>query len=318
MSENQELATAVRSIAADYLAEKKRERRWKMIRNILVTVVIVILYSASLMSVSSVKDDKPQDPALTGEPFVSMVVLEGQIGKGRDFLSDANTRELLEKAFEADSEGVIIYLSSPGGSPVQSELIRNRIQRLKEETGKRTIVVAEEILASGGYMIATAGDEIYVQPSTVVGSIGVIMASFGATELMEKVGVERRMYTAGANKGFNDPFSPQSEAIKDHIESMLGDIHTRFVAMVQDSRSDHLTTDEDLFDGRVWTGAQSVEIGLADGLGPVEEVASKVFGTDNLKTFAKEPSILDRLGLSVQAFAAGIASANQSRVEAIW
>ncbi|KRW83717.1 S49 family peptidase [Marinobacter sp. P4B1] len=317
MSENTELAIAIKSIAGDYLAEKKRERRWKMVRNILVAVVIIVLYNASFMSISAARDGKPDTTAM-GEPFVSMVVLEGQIGKGRDYLSDANTRGLLEKAFEAESEGVIIYLSSPGGSPVQSELIRDRIKRLKEETGKPTLVVAEEILASGGYMIATAGDEIYVQPSTVVGSIGVIMASFGATELMEKVGVERRLYTAGENKGFTDPFSPQSEAVKDHIETMLQDIHSRFVAMVKDSRNDKISGEENLFDGRVWTGSQSVELGLADGIGSVEQVAMEVFGTDNLKKFAKEPSILDRLGLSVQAFAEAFASTNQNRVQAIW
>jgi signal peptide peptidase SppA len=300
----------------ELLSERRKDRRAKYIRLFSVLLVLTAGFGFNYSYLNSNSDSATVSE--DGSPFVAVVNLEGEIAKGPHTISDENVKTLLEKAFSSSAEGVIISMSSPGGSPVQSELIKSRIQRLKKEHGKKVILVGEETLASGGYMVAMGADEIYVQPSTIVGSIGVRMAGFGAVEFMKKVGVERRLYTAGKNKAPMDTWSPQNPDSIQHIDAMLQDIHVRFIAMVEESRSDKVTSKEDLYDGRIWTGSQAVALGLVDGLGTVEEVAQQHFGTDNLRGFQQPPSILNRLGFAVQAaIQAGIPTTSY-RVETVW
>lgn len=298
----------------ELLRERRKDRRFKYIKlfSLILLITAVFAWNYSYLS-------KDADlPVSDGSPFVAVVNMEGVIAKGPHTISDANVKDLLDSAFSSSAEGVIIALSSPGGSPVQSELINERIKRLKKKHDKKVVIVGEETLASGGYMIAVGADEIYVQPSTIVGSIGVKMAGFGAVELMKKVGVERRLYTAGRNKAPMDTWSPQDPESIAHLDSMLKDIHVRFIEMVEDGRHDKITSQEDLYDGRVWTGHQAVDLGLVDGLGTVEAVAEAQFGTDKLQIFQQSPSILNRLGFAVQAAIQAMSPSSGYRVETSW
>lgn len=298
----------------ELLRERRKDRRFKYIKlfSLILLITAVFAWNYSYLS-------KDADlPVSDGSPFVAVVNMEGVIAKGPHTISDANVKDLLDSAFSSSAEGVIIAMSSPGGSPVQSELINERIKRLKKKHDKKVVIVGEETLASGGYMIAVGADEIYVQPSTIVGSIGVKMAGFGAVELMKKVGVERRLYTAGRNKAPMDTWSPQDPESIAHLDSMLKDIHARFIEMVEDGRHDKITSQEDLYDGRVWTGHQAVDLGLVDGLGTVEAVAEAQFGTDKLQIFQQSPSILNRLGFAVQAAIQAMSPSSGYRVETSW
>lgn len=298
----------------ELLRERRKDRRFKYVR---LFTFLLILIGAIVWNYSRLASETGAAVS-GGTPFVAVVSMEGEIAKGPHSISDANVKGLLESAFSSNAEGVIIALSSPGGSPVQSELINQRIKRLKKEHGKKVIIVGEEMLASGGYMIAAGADEIYAQPSTIVGSIGVKMAGFGAVELMEKVGIERRLYTAGRNKTPMDTWSPQDPESIIHIDSMLKDIHTRFIGLVEESRQGKIHSKDDLYDGRVWTGHQALELGLIDGLGTVEAVAEAQFGTDNLRMFQQSPSFLNRLGFAVQAAIKAMGPSTAFKVEASW
>lgn len=199
-------------------------------------------------------------------PTIPVVRLEGVIapgGRGSN-LNLAKVEKLLAKAFAIDAPVVVIAVNSPGGSPVQSKLIHDRIRALSEEKTRPVIVACEDVAASGGYMIAVAGDEIWCDGSSILGSIGVVSASFGFTDLMQKLGVERRMRTAGENKSLGDPFSPETDAQKARLERVMKLVHAQFIELVKSRRSDKLVDDPDLFSGEVYVGPEAVEKGLAD------------------------------------------------------
>ncbi|MEL6297948.1 MAG: S49 family peptidase [Pseudomonadota bacterium] len=206
----------------------------------------------------------------TSKPTVPVLRLNGPIGGGgfRQGLSLAALAGPLEKAFTMSKlPSVAILVNSPGGSPVQSNLIFKRIRQLATEKEKKVYVFCEDVAASGGYFIAVAGDEIYVDPSSILGSIGVVAAGFGFVEAIDKLGIERRVYTAGENKSVLDPFKPEKSEDIDHLLSLQREIHDVFIGVVKDRRGAKLsTTEPDLFTGRFWAGATSVELGLADGI----------------------------------------------------
>lgn len=194
-------------------------------------------------------------------------------------LSLASCAGLLEKAFAMkDAPAVALIINSPGGSPVQSRLIFRRIRDLAAEKNKPVFVFIEDVAASGGYMIACAGDEIYADPSSVVGSIGVVSSSFGFPELMKKIGVERRVYTAGKNKVSLDPFSPEKKTDIDHLKSLQLEIHETFINLVKERRGAKLKDDGDLFTGMFWTGLKGKELGLVDDLGDMRSVLRARYG----------------------------------------
>ncbi|MBX4336152.1 S49 family peptidase [Bartonella raoultii] len=196
-------------------------------------------------------------------------------------LSLSRCASSLEKAFSHKKAPVVaLLINSPGGSPVQSRFIFKRIRDLAEEKKKQVLVFIEDIAASGGYMIACAGDEIFADPSSIVGSIGVVSASFGFPELLKKVGIERRVYTAGKNKAVLDPFQPEKKADIDHLKSLQLEVHQTFIDLVKERRTTKLSDDSDIFTGMFWSGKKGVELGLIDGLNDVRSVIKERFGDD--------------------------------------
>lgn len=217
------------------------------------------------------------------ETVIPLVRLHGTIAAGgnqfRPSLNLAAVASQLQRAFDDKKAPVVaISVNSPGGSPVQSRLIFRRIRDLAEEKNKKVLVFVEDVAASGGYMIAVAGDEIIADPSSIVGSIGVVSASFGFTGLLEKLGVERRVYTAGKNKATLDPFKPEVPADVEHLKRLQLDIHDVFIELVKQRRGDRLTDDPDMFTGMFWSGVRGLGLGLVDELGDMHAVLRKRYG----------------------------------------
>jgi protease-4 len=213
----------------------------------------------------------------------------------------------LNKAFaDGSSVAIVLRINSPGGSPVQAGMIVDEILRLKKGyPGKKVYVVVDEICASGGYYIAAAADNIYVNKASIVGSIGVLMDGFGFTGIMEKVGVERRLLTAGENKGFLDPFLPQTEKHKAHALAMLNEIHQQFIAVVRAGRGKRLKETPEMFSGLFWTGAKAVEMGLADGFGSVDSVARDIVKVEDIVDYTAHEGLPERV---LKKFGASVGS----------
>lgn len=218
-----------------------------------------------------------------GEVTIPVIRLQGAImaggGQFRPTLSLATTAGLLEKAFAFPRAPVVaIAINSPGGSPVQARLIYKRIRDLAAEKQKKVLVFVEDLAASGGYMIAVAGDEIIADPSSIVGSIGVVSSSFGFPELLKKIGVERRVYTAGKNKATLDPFQPEKEEDVERLKKLQVEVHETFIDLVKERRGSRLKDDPDLFTGLFWSGKRSLELGLVDALGDMRTVLKDRYG----------------------------------------
>ncbi len=217
----------------------------------------------------------------------------------RQHLSLATTAGLLERAFSMKAPAVAISINSPGGSPVQSRLIYRRIRDLAGEKKKTVYVFVEDVAASGGYMIALAGDEIVADPSSIVGSIGVVSAGFGFHELIGKIGVERRLYTSGSNKAILDPFQPEKKEDVARLKALQEELHTDFITLVKERRGSRLAEDKELFTGLFWTGRRSKDLGLVDALGDMRTYLKSRFGPKTrLKLIAPSRSLFARrLGL---------------------
>lgn len=235
---------------------------------------------------------------------IPVVRLHGTIapsgGQLRPVLSLASTAGVLEKAFSMKSApAVAISINSPGGSPVQARLIFRRIRDLASEKNKHVIVFLEDVAASGGYMIAAAGDEIVADPSSIVGSIGVISAGFGFTEAIKKIGIERRVYTAGRNKSVLDPFQPEKKADVDRLKALQLDVHATFIDLVKERRNGKLADEPDLFTGQFWTGKASLDLGLVDALGDMRSFLKSRYGEKTRLRLISAPRGLfgRRLGL---------------------
>ena len=241
-------------------------------------------------------------------PTISVVRLQGAIGiparHGAAGLSDAGLAPLLDRAFRRGKPAAVaIALNSPGGSPVQSSLIAARIRRLAQETHVPVHVFVEDVAASGGYWLATAGDTIWADESSVLGSIGVISASFGFAELIQRHGIERRIHTAGTSKSWLDPFRPESPEDVARLHRLLEPIHESFKAQVRARRGDRLPEGRDLFTGEVWVGRQAVELGLADGIGHLEPTMRGLFGDKaEFRTYSQRVPFLRRFGISADDF----------------
>ncbi|MBD8649561.1 S49 family peptidase [Rhizobium sp. CFBP 13726] len=216
---------------------------------------------------------------------IPVVRLHGTIMAGgsqfKQTLNIATVAPMLEKAFaKKDAPVVAISINSPGGSPVQSRLIYQRIRALAEEKDKKVLIFVEDVAASGGYMIALAGDEIFADPTSIVGSIGVVSGGFGFPEMLKKIGVERRVYTAGENKVILDPFQPENEGDIEYLKTLQLEIHQVFIDMVKSRRGSRLGEDSTIFSGLFWTGSRGLELGLIDGLGEMRDVIKRRFGKD--------------------------------------
>jgi signal peptide peptidase SppA len=266
------------------------------------------------------------------ELVIPVVQLHGAIMSGgsrfRPALNLASVGPQLERAFKLkDSPAVALTINSPGGSPVQSRMIYQRIRTLAEEHNKTVLVFVEDVAASGGYMIAVAGDEIIADPTSIVGSIGVVSGGFGFPELLKKLGVERRVYTAGENKVMLDPFQPEKASDIEYLKTIQLDIHDVFIDMVKQRRGIRLVDDETVFSGLFWTGRKSFELGLIDGLGSLRETIKARYGkTAKLELISAQRGLFGRArpGISVlgngdhlaAAAASGLAETLEDR--ALW
>ena len=280
-------------IAEDYVREQKW-RRYLRIGFLLVGLLFVLsLFSGGQTASSNI-----------AKPHTALVDLNGAIGiSGGVFADQINSS--LRKAFEAkNSKAVILRVNSPGGSPVQSDEIYSEMRRLRElHPSKALYVVVSDICASGGYYIAAAGDQIFANRSSLVGSIGVRMDSFGFVDALEKLGVERRSLTAGSNKSILDPFLPVKENQREHAERMLGIVHQQFIEQVKAGRGDRLVDDPDLFSGLFWSGEQAKDLGLIDDYGNLDSVARDVVGYEDIVNYSYQLPILEQisrdLGVSI-------------------
>ncbi len=238
---------------------------------------------------------------MKSDPVVSVVRLNGMIASGPRGLSDDGIAPVLEKAFSRGKpKAVAIVVNSPGGSPVQSSLIGARIRRLAQEKEIPVYAFVEDVAASGGYWLASAADEIWLDQASVVGSIGVISAGFGLHELIEKHGIQRRVYTAGKSKSMLDPFRPEKTEDVERLKRILEQIHQVFIDHVQSRRANKLPEDQDMFTGEIWVGEKAVDVGLAEGIGHLVPKMKEVFGDKvRLVPYGPRRSFLQRFGANV-------------------
>jgi signal peptide peptidase SppA len=222
----------------------------------------------------------------------------GNVGKFKQGIDFSSQQEIIKKAFSVEKiEAVAISINSPGGSPVQSHLIYSYVRKMAKEKNVKVLVFAEDVAASGGYLIACAGDEIYANSSSIIGSIGVIYSSFGLQELIKKAGIQRRIYTAGKNKSTLDPFVDEKKEDIERLKKIQLDLHADFIRVVEESRSSKLKKEEntDLFTGEFWSGSKSKELGLIDDLGNADEILKEKFGEDVvIKKFEKPKGWLSK------------------------
>jgi len=288
------------TLASGVLREQRAARRWKIFFRLLtffyIGVVLVILL------------DLRGKTELTGtSKHTALVDVSGIIGPGAD-ASAEKINAALQAAFkDGNTKGVVVRINSPGGSPVQAQSIYDEMRRLRTKYPNIPLyAVVEDICASGGYFVAAGADRIYVGKASIVGSIGVRMDGFGATGLMQKLGIERRLLTAGANKGFLDPFLPADEKQKQHAQAMLNEIHQQFIAVVREGRGTRLKERPDLFSGLVWTGEKSIALGLAHSVGSLEQVARDVIQAEEIVDFTQKENLAEKVA---RRFGAGAASA---------
>lgn len=280
------------------LSEQKARRRW----GIFFKLVGFVYLAAVLVAVM---DWAPSSEPASSERHTALINVYGAI-EAKGEVSADKINAALQSAFEdKNTAGVLLRINSPGGSPVQSGIIFDEMRRLKAKHPDIPLyAVVEDLCASGGYYIAAGADKIYVNKASIVGSIGVLMNGFGFTGAMEKLGVERRLLTAGENKGFLDPFSPVNPAQKAHVEAMLGAIHQQFIDVVKLGRGKRLQETPDMFSGLVWTGEQSIKLGLADELGTVDSVARDVIKAEKLVDYSVKENLAERFAKRLGADAA--------------
>jgi len=289
----------IQKLASASLNEQRRARRWGIFFKFLTFAYLVTLLVLWMPNTFL-------DTGLTpGGKHTAVVEVKGVIADDQEASAD-NIISSLRKAFEdTDTKGVILRVNSPGGSAVQSRYVYDEIRRLREKYPDTPLyAVVTDLCASGGYYMAAAADRIYVDKASIVGSIGVLMNSFGFVDAMEKLGVERRLITAGAHKGIMDPFSPVDSFDEQHVREMLGQIHQQFIEAVREGRGDRLKEDERIFSGLFWTGEQSIELGLADELGSSSYVAREVIEAEEIVDFTSEEDLMERFAKRIGAGAA--------------
>jgi len=278
---------AIERLARAALEEQRRARRWGIFFK---SLTFVYLFALLLIAFGWLGGAEP----ISGR-HTALVAVEGVIA-ARGQASAERINQGLKDAFkDSNTAGVILRINSPGGSPVQAGQINQEIRRLRGLHPEVPVyVVVEDICASGGYYVAAAADRIFVDPASLVGSIGVLMDGFGFTGTMEKLGVERRLLTAGSNKGFLDPFSPLNDKQREYAQDMLEEIHQQFIDVVKAGRGDRLKRTPDLFSGLIWTGEKSIELGLADAVGSVDYVAREVIKAERIVDYTPTETLAER------------------------
>lgn len=279
----------IEKIALAAITEQRRARRWNIFfKALMFTYLFVIFAVAMAPRFEASMSDSDKHTAVIN---IAGIILED---------SEANAKSIIKGMRNAvkdeGTQGIILHLNTPGGSPVQSAYIYEEILQIKKENPDLPIyAVVSDICASGGYYIASAADKIYVNQASIIGSIGVIMDGYGFVEILKKLGIERRLMTAGKNKALLDPFSPVNEQEKQHIQVLLAQVHKQFIDAVKHGRGDRLKDNGNLFSGLIWTGAESIKLGLVDAIGNDDYVAKEIIGAEKLVNFTPREHIFDRL-----------------------
>lgn len=290
---NENAVEALKTIAMEGLKEQRRTRRWGVFFKLAFLAYLFIFLIVMLGNANDLKGVKGDPDA---KEITAVVDINGVIMDGGDVSADLIVPSLREAFEDERTKGVVIRINSPGGSPVQSGYINDEIRRLKEKHKDIPVyAVASDICASGGYYIAVAADEIYVDKATIIGSIGVRMDTFGFVDAMQKLGVERRLLTAGEHKAIMDPFSPMQEAEKIHLEAMLNSTHQQFIDVVKQGRGERLANDPKIFSGLFWNGEESIVLGLADGQGSTSYVAREIIKAEEIVNFTSKEDFFTRL-----------------------
>lgn len=283
-------ADVINRLAFAAVNEQRRSRRWSIFfKGLLFAYFLFILIMAYL----------PNEPGTSklgrAGSHTALVEVQGVIAAGADASADNIIRGLRDAFKEKNAKAIILRINSPGGSPVQAGYVYDEIKRLRKKyKNKKIYAVVTDVCASGGYYIAAATDEIYADKASIVGSIGVLMNGFGFTKAMDKLGIERRLYTAGKSKGFLDPFSEPKKEDEKHIKGLLNTIHQQFISVVKEGRGKRLKDNEKIFTGLIWTGEESVELGLTDGLGSSSFVAREIIEAEKIIDYTPRPNYLDR------------------------
>ncbi len=290
---------AIEKLAFAALKEQRRARLWGIFFKLLTFAYVTVLLMMAL--------DWRHKADAASDKHTALVELNGVIGPGTDASAEKVVTALNAAFKDKGTRGVVVRINSPGGSPVQAQTIYDEMRRLRQKYPSIPLyAVVEDVCASGGYFVAVGADRIYVAKSSIVGSIGVRMDSFGFTGLMDKLGVERRLLTAGDNKGLLDPFLPVDEKQRAHVVSMIGDIHDQFISVVREGRGKRLVESPDTFSGLIWTGAKSVELGLADAVGTLDYVAREVIKAEDIIDYTQKENVAEKLA---KRFGASMAAA---------
>jgi protease-4 len=277
------------------LEEQRAARRWKIISRLSWLAVFLLL----VWLVSGVGGHGNT----TTLRHTALVEIKGEIASDTDASADQVVSAIRDAFEDHGAQAVVLLINSPGGSPVQAGIINDEIRRLKAKYRKPVYAVVEESCASAAYYIAVSADKIFVDKASIVGSIGVLMDGFGFTGLMDKLGIERRLMTAGENKGFLDPFSPQTAKQRAYAQAMLDQIHQQFIDVVKAGRGKRLKESPDMFSGLFWTGQQAIDLGLADQLGNLDYVAREVVKAEDIVDYTRRDNVAERL---VKRFGASI------------
>ncbi|MBP9058831.1 MAG: S49 family peptidase [Rhodoferax sp.] len=269
------------------LHEQRLARRW---RNFVRLAWLVFL--ALVVWIAMSNDGAPKDGST---PHTAVIEIKGEIASGADASAELIVAAARGAFEDEGAQAVVLVINSPGGSPVQAGIINDELRRLKAKHKKPLYAVVEESCASAAYYIAVAADQIFVDKASIVGSIGVLMDGYGFTGLMDKLGVERRLMTAGENKGFLDPFSPQTEKHRAYAQTMLDQIHKQFIQVVKTGRGSRLRETPDTFSGLFWSGQQAIELGMADQLGSLDFVAREVVKAEEIIDYTRRENVAERL-----------------------
>ena len=287
--------STLETLAMAAITEQRQARRWRNGIRMAWLVFLIILVWVGMDRGSSTTD--------TSTPHTALVKIQGEIASGSEASAELIVSAMRGAFEDKGAQAVVLLINSPGGSPVQAGIINDEIHRLKTLHKKPIYAVVEETCASAAYYIAAGTDKIFVDKASVVGSIGVLMDGFGFTGLMDKMGVERRLMTAGENKGFLDPFSPQTEKQRLFAQAMLDQIHQQFISVVKAGRGNRLKETPETFSGLFWTGQQAIEMGLADQLGNLDFVARDIVKAEDLVDYTRKDNVAERL---VKRFGASI------------
>jgi protease-4 len=280
----------IEKLALAAVTEQTKARRWSVFFKSLMFVYLTVLLALAVYPKIN------QDFGGDSKGHTAVIDVVGMIAEGKDANADSIIGSLRNAVKDEHTKGIILHANSPGGSPVQSSYVYDEIRKIKKEHPSLPIyAVVSDICASGCYYIVSASDKIFVNPASLVGSIGVLMDGFGFVDVMQKLGVERRLHTAGAHKAMLDPFSPSKEDETHYIQGLLNQVHQQFIGAVKAGRGDRLKESPDMFSGLVWTGEEGVKLGIVDGIGTQDTVAKELIGTEKKVDFSQQEQLIDKI-----------------------